>query len=484
MTLLLGLDLGTTNIKAVVADLSGNILAESSRQAEISLLPDSVALQDSFKIIGNSREAIRDAVSQVDSRRIASIGISSQGGAMQLLSPDNEPIGPVIGWMDKRGGPHDVEFTKKMGPRWLSQRIGRGRSGMAIGQILRLRQESPESIRSPNKIGFLGDVVTSSFCGRPATDATSLGLTMLYNPYKNEYDGDLLRELGIASEQLPELIDCRVPAGFLLPEIAGELGLTPGIPVSAAVHDQYAASLGVGAVLSGDIMFGAGTAWVLLAISDRIMPSPSDDVLLCTHIIPGLFGQILSLVNGGSAFRWGTELLALADRTRDEMDQLILSAPPGCSGLRFRPLLTSFDVLGVRPGTRGRLNGLQLYHDKTHLMRSIVEGLACELNRFLSILHDSGVIMKRLIMCGKAGESVVTPQILADIIDHPVHCVSYSGASALGAAMIAAGILDPTEPLRAISEKMATGNRIVEPGENRHFYRELKEEYITSLPTA
>ena len=482
MTLLLGLDIGTTNIKAVATDLDGTILAEHSRSVEIFHLPNSAVRQKASDIIAASLDVLRETAASVDAAQIKGIGISSQGGAMQLLEPDHTPVGDVISWLDMTGGAEDQAFTTRMGHDWLTSRIGRGRSGLAIGQILRLHNESPELLQPPRRVGFVGDVVTHALCGRSATDATSLGLTMLYNPYKKDYDPDLLRELRIDKSQLPELLEPHQPAGTLLPEVARQLGLSDNVFVSAPVHDQYAAALGTGTVHAGDVMFGAGTAWVLLAVSDRPVATATDDALFCTHLVPNLYGQIASLTNGGSSFQWAINLLGLQSLTPDEIDRLILDVPAGCDGLHFWPLLSSFDVAGLQPGTRGRLMGLQLYHGQAHVMRAVVEGLACELFRYLRFLHNSGITMKRLIMCGKAGSSIITPQILADVTDLPVMCASYSGASALGAAVLAAGILQPDEPLQHTAERMATPVREVLPGANCDFYRELRQEYLAALP--
>ncbi|MCL2624640.1 MAG: FGGY family carbohydrate kinase [Planctomycetaceae bacterium] len=482
MTLLLGLDIGTTNVKAVATDLDGTILAEHSRSVEIFHLPNSAVRQKMPDIIVASLDVLRETVTRVDASRVKAIGISSQGGAMQLLEPDHSPKGDVISWLDMTGGAEDQAFTTRKGHDWLASRIGRGRSGLAIGQILRLQNESPEFLQPPQRVGFVGDVVTHFLCGRSATDATSLGLTLLYNPYKKDYDSDLLTELKIDKSQLPELLVPQQPAGTLLPEVARQIGLSGDVLVSVPVHDQYAAALGTGAVHSGDVMFGAGTAWVLLAVSDRLVATATDDAFLCTHLVPHLYGQIVSLSNGGSSFQWAVNLLGLQSLIPDEIDRMILDVPAGCDGLHFWPLLSSFDVAGLQPGTRGRLMGLQLYHTQAHVMRAVVEGLACELFRYLRFLHNSGITMKRLIMCGKAGASVITPQILADVTDLPVMCASYSGASALGAAVLAAGILEPGESLQRIAERMAAPVREVLPGANREIYRRLRQEYLASLP--
>lgn len=482
MTLLLGLDIGTTNIKAVATDLDGTILAEHSRSVEIFHLPNSAVRQKASDIIAASFDVLRKTAASVDASRIKGIGISGQGGAMQLLEPDYSPIGDVISWLDMTGDAEDQAFTVRMGHDWLASRIGRRRSGFAIGQILRLHNESPELLQPPRRVGFVGDVVTHALCGRSATDATSLGLTLLYNPYMKDYDPEVLRELRIDKSQLPELLGPQHPAGTLLPEVARQLGLSDDVFVSAPIHDQYAAALGTGVVHGGDVMFGAGTAWVLLAVSDRPVATATDDAFLCTHLVPDLYGQIVSLTNGGSSFQWAIHLLGLQSLTPEEIDRMIYDVPAGCDGLHFRPLLASFDVAGLNPGTRGQLTGLRLYHGQAHVMRAVVEGLACELFRYLRFLNNSGIAIKRLIMCGKAGTGIITPQILANVTDLPVMCASYSGASALGAAVLAAGIMNPEEGLQHTAERMAASVREVLPDHDRDFYRQLRQEYLASLP--
>jgi len=482
MTLVLGLDLGTTNIKAVVTDLDGTVLAENSRSVSILHLPNSAVRQKSSEIIATALDVLREAVAKVDASQIQALGISSQGGAMQLLEPDCSPHGDVISWLDMTGAEEDQAFTMRKGCDWLSSRLGRGRSGLAIGQILRLQKESPMLVQAPRRIGFVGDVVAHALCGRSVTDATSLGLTSLYNPYKQDYDPDVLDELRIDKMQLPELLEPREPAGTLLPEVAKQIGLPQGVLVSVPVHDQYAAALGTGTVHPSDVMFGAGTTWVLLAISDSPVATVTDDAFLCTHLIPNIFGQIVSLSNGGSSFQWAINLLGLQSLSSEEIDRIILEVPAGCEGLHFWPLLSSFDVAGLQPGTRGRLMGLQLYHGQAHIMRSVVEGLACELFRYLRFMDHSGITMTRLIMCGKAGSSMITPQILADVTDLPVMCATYSGVSALGAAVLAAGLLEPKESLQHIAERMATPVREVLPGVHREFYQQFRQEYLAALP--
>ena len=114
-------------------------------------------------------------------------------------------------------------------------------------------------------------------------------------------------------------------------------------------------------------MFGAGTAWVLLAVTDRPAPPVLDDAYACTHVVDDLYGQLLSLGNGGTAFAWMLGLLGLEHELPDEIDRLMASVPAGSEGLCFWPLLVP-GAAGLEPGAKGRLLGLQLSHRRAHLL--------------------------------------------------------------------------------------------------------------------
>ena len=228
--LLLGLDLGTTNVKALVTDDTGRPLARG-------VVPNPVVPPSRWRGGAGYR---RNLASHANSDRpggagikpdgIKAIGISSQGGAMQLLDGRQRPLGPVISWLDQRGRPFDDQLTAELGQDWFVQRIAHGRAWLAIGQLLRLRQEQPQLLAAPHRIGFVGDIIVSRLCGRPAQDGTSAGLTLLYNPTSRAYDPDLLKRLGLSSRQLPALLAPQQPAGGLLPEIAAKPACAPASP--------------------------------------------------------------------------------------------------------------------------------------------------------------------------------------------------------------------------------------------------------------
>ena len=478
----LGLDLGTTNVKAVVVDRQGQRLAHAAVPIALHHCDNQGVEQDIEEIWGAVVEAVRRVCAIIDGRRVEAIGVSSQGGAMQFSDSQGRPVGRVISWLDPRGCPFDEAAVQQWGRAWLREHVYRGCAGLAIGQILRFRQQCPQRLDAGHRIGFVGDIIVSRLSGRAAQDGTSCGLTMLYNPEQRSYDQELLSRLGVSAGQLPELLSARETAGGLLATVSAATGLPAGIPVSAAIHDQYAAALGSGAVHKGTVMIGTGTAWVLLAIHDRLSAPVIDEAFVCHHVVDGVWGQILSLVNGGSSFAWALRLTGLDGAGHDEVESLLVSAAPGCGGLRCWPYLASGKVAGL-PGTPGGwLTGLQLQHGPAELLRSVVEGLGCELNRYLGFLRLADWPVDRLVLGGGAADSPTTAQILADITGVPLTRVSYRDTSLLGAAILARGLVEPGTSLENLADQMRPSCDSVCPGVNTSLYREQYRRYVESLP--
>jgi len=479
----LGLDLGTTNIKALLVGEGGRVLARASEPVGLIHTGEAGVEQDIEEIWAATLSALGWIGARRKRNRVEAIGVSSQGGALQLLSPGGQPMANVISWLDGRGRADDEALTRELGGDWFAHRIGHARSALSIGQLLRFRREAPEAFDGGFRIRFVGDVIVSRLCGRAAHDATSLSIAMLFNPWLHRADPDVLGRLGVREEQLPALLSPREAAGGLLGPVAQATGLPAGIPVSAAVHDQYASALGVGAVAPGDVMFGAGTAWVLLAAMERLAAPPAEGAFVCSHLVEGLYGQMLSLGNGGSAVDLALHLTGLRPKGGD-VDAILSGIPPGSDGLRFWPFLVPYGGVGLAAATSARLLGLRLDHRPAHVVRAAIEGLALELARYLGFLDRAGAQVHRLAMCGGAARSGLTPQIVANAAGLPVDCAAETDTSALGAAVLARGLVEPMAPLGELSRGAGKTLRSFEPDGDAGLYRDMLSEYLAALPKA
>ncbi len=477
--MLLGLDLGTTNVKALLVSLDGHVLAEGSAPVGLYHREGGVE-QDVEEIWQATLSAIRRAGEGLALGEVRAVGVSSQGAAMQLRDGSGRPLGPVISWMDARGQPFDAELTARLGQKWFAARLGHGRAGMAVGHVLRLRRQHPKLLAWPNRLGFVGDTIVGRLCGRAAHDASSLSIASLYNPSLRQADPELLEVLQLRPEQLPDLLSARQPAGTLTKEAAAATHLPAGVPVGPAVHDQYAAALGSGTLEAGEVMFGAGTAWVLLAMADHLMAPVVPAAWVCDHVVPERWGQMISLVFGGSVFRWALALTGQQGLSAAEIDERIESVPPGCEGLALWPFLTGEED-PTRPAA-GSLRSLRLSHGGAHLLRAAVEGLCLELARRIGWLVGSGCPVDRLIMCGGGARSRVTPQIVADVTARPVTLPAQPEISAFGAAVLARAMLEEGAALAELYRSMAAPTREVRPGPAADQYAEMLARYVIALP--
>jgi len=460
--MLLGIDLGTTNIKALVTDLAGRRLGEGTCAVRLFDLGDGGVEQDLEEIWQAALSAIRQAVAPVVAAEIQAVGVSSQGGALQMIDPQARPLGRVVSWLDQRGRPFDDALTAELGPQWFARRIGHARSGLAIGQLLRLRRQAPALVAPPNRIGFVGDLFVQRLCGEAGHDGTSCGLTCLYNPAQRDYDRDILERLRVTADQLPALISPRQSRGGLSPTLARQTGLRAGTPVSAAIHDQYAAALATGGVEPGTAVIGTGTAWVLLAVSDSPTRPVTDGAFVCHHVVEGLWGQIISLSYAGSLLARALERSGLEAQNAAELDRVLESAPPGSGGLQCR--LSGPGAAHLGAGAIERLLEAQRTHSPGQVVRAVLEGLAYELKRHIDLLRQTGLPLGQLLLSGRAAASRVTAQLLAAVTGLPLACADNCGGSPLGAAILARGLLEPARSLASLSREMIPAARRVEAG--------------------
>lgn len=471
----LGLDLGTTNIKALLVDDAGVVQAEGSAPVKLIHVDGGGIEQDIEDIWRATCAAIRKAGETGNLSNVRAVGVSSQGAAMQIRTRDGKCLGPVISWMDARGAGYAAQLDREKGAEWFIERTGHGAAGISVGHVLRLKAETPKLLDDEEIVGFVGDTIVQRLCGRAVHHGSSLSICGFYNPSNREADGDVLASTGLRASQWPGLASAREPAGSLTQDAARATSLPPGVPVSVAVHDQYAAALGCGALEPGDVMFGAGTAWVLLAVSDRLMRPAVPSAYVCDHVVPDRWGQMFSMVVGGSVFNGACAMAGLQDEDPARIDELIASTPAGCDGLIVLPFHDGYG--GYRRPGSGSLFGLKLGHGRGHLVRGALEGLCCELARQLAWLMESGWPVRRLIMCGGAARSKVTPRIVADVTGAEVVCPHQTNMSALGAAMLARGLVEPGMTLVALQAAMRSPVSTVVPGRSTDRYRALKQEY-------
>lgn len=395
----LGIDIGTSNIKTLLIDSGGCVVAKGSSSVGRYESDGLAVEQDIDEIFFAVCTAVKQITAKINDDRIISVGISSQGGAIVPLDKNSLPVCRVISWLDLRGEKYDKRLTEKLGREYFAAHTGHPKSIMFPGQFLRLKTESPEIFSRIKRWGFVGDVIVGMLTGRRVHDYTSLSIAGLLNPQMKKADPDLLHELGLAENQLPELAESYSIAGKIISEAAEQAGLCEGTKVSPAVHDQYAASIAADVIRDGDVMIATGTAWVILAACDKCIPPVVEGAFACPHLVKNLYGQMIPLGTGGSEIQRAMQKLGYENFSLKQVDDLL--------------------------------------RDLQSPVYEAVKKLAELTQKQFELLQDAGLSAKRIVLTGPAAESKITPNIIQKITGLEVKCFHEPAASAYGAALIA-----------------------------------------------
>ncbi|MCO6449815.1 MAG: xylulokinase [Caldilineales bacterium] len=436
---LLGIDLGTSSLKAVVADADGALRAVESREYPIHQLQPGWAEQD----VGDWERAMFAAVRGVLERsgvvpgQIAAIGLSGQMHGTVCIDGWDEALRPAIIWADRRSAAEVEEIEKRLGRGFLARETGNPlATGFMLPTWLWLREHEPETARRTAHLLLPKDYLRLRLTGEVGSEPSDASATGLFNPTQGDWSQPLMDALEIQSALLPPIFPSGSAAGRLVEHAARETGLLPGTPVVFGGGDQACQALGNGIIQPGNLSCTIGTGGQLLAPTVTPMPDPELRLHLYNHVEPGLFFSMGAILSAGLSLRWLRDNV-LAGLDYQELADLAATAPPGCEGLIFLPHLAGERTPHMDPNARGAFVGLTLRHTRAHLARAVMEGVVFALRQALDLMLDLGIPAERLVASGGGTAHPLWLQLQADIFDRPVYRTRTVEAAAVGAAMLA-----------------------------------------------
>ena len=437
-TAALGIDVGTTNVKVVLVDEPGSVVA-SAQRALRTHHDGEIGEQDAAALWS----AVEDAIGEVTSaapdraREVGAVGCCSQYSSIVPVDAAGLPVAPMVMWTDKRGTDHCWDILGDHGhafETWVDRHgIPPVGNGLALAHLLHLQRDRPEThaatatwlepmdyvnLRLTGTVGAnQGTMFMSQLC-----DNRTLGTT--------DYDPDLLAMTGLDADRLPPLLPLDAPVGPLSADVAERLGLPPDAVVYGGVNDTVAGAVATGALVDGRGGLSIGTTSVLLdAMADKAvdldhelltMPSPFPDTYLL-WAENGIGGRALEhvLVDVVHAVD------ALGDhQTADEfrqLDEALDSVTPGSDGLLFLPWLNGSLSPDSDPNARGGFINMSLQTGRAHMVRAVCEGVAHNLRWLLPHAESfTGTPMAEIAFLGGAARSRAWCQILADVLDRTI----------------------------------------------------------------
>jgi sugar (pentulose or hexulose) kinase len=315
--------------------------------------------------------------------------------------------------------------------------------------------------------------------GKAVIDITNAAIRLLPDTGTQSWDKKILGAIGISEAKLPEIMKTGEYIGSLTSEAAGELGLTEDVKVYSGAHDQYCASLGSGAVNAGDMFISTGTAWVIMAVSEK--PCFSDTwIAPCPHPSTGLYGNMISLSAVGNSYQWIRDTFA-PQTTYSELDKKAATRKGKNSNLFFVPWLSGAGYPVWKDKARGGFIGMDFDTGPFDMALAVMESAAFSVKNALGDFEKNGFTAGRIKLMGGAAKSPVWMELLADIVDMPVYKMNVTDSCALGAAFIAACGEKWFSNYAEAAKAAVTYEETTSDNENKQFYGEKYKNYLRLL---
>ena len=441
-----GIDVGSTNVKAALVGSRGEALAAVSRSLH-TVRQDRRAELDAAELWATVVAALGDLARAADGAGcgglgdVGAVGVCGQYSSIVAVDAELEPVAPLRLYLDTRGTARCREVLARE-PEALATWTERHPippvgGGLSLGHLLAFQLDEPEVHRRTRAYLEPVDFVTARLTGVvSATQASMFASQLVDNRQlgRTAYDPDLVRLAGVDPTRLPPLVAPGAAVGAVRADVAAATGLPPDAVVVAGITDSHAFALATGAAVPGRVGVAIGTTAVLLATTPHFGGTTEGDVLAMPGVEPGeylvwaengLAGRVVEQIL--TAFVHGTD--ALGDHAADDVfqgfDAALLASPPGAAGVRFLPWFAGSMAPVADPAMRGGFLGVSLDTRRVDLVRAVAEGVAHNIRWLLGpVSARAGVAATELVLAGGAARSPAWAQIVADVVGLPVHVLA------------------------------------------------------------
>ena len=485
MSHVLGLDVSTTATKAAVLDADGAVravgLAEYPYQTPRPLWSE----QDPRVWWGATVRAVGTALadSRLGGEDIEAVGLSGQMHGLVVLDERGEVLRPAILWNDQRTAAECDLIREMLGRERLIRVTGNDAlPGFTAPKLLWVRWNEPEVWSRIAHVLLPKDFVRLRLTGDHAVDRADGAGTLLFDLARRDWSSEIVQALGIDHAWLPKTFEGPEVTGVVSAEAAAATGLRAGTPVVAGGGDQAAAAVGVGSVEPGVLSLSLGTSGVVFATTEGPVIEPEGRLHAFCHSVPGRWHVMGVMLSAAGSLRWFRDALvpgigfdALVKEARD--------VPPGSDGLLFLPYLTGERTPYADPGARGAFVGLTVRHERAHLTRAILEGVAFGLRDSLELMRSAGTsASSETRATGGGSTSPLWRQILADVLQMPVATTSTTEGAAQGAALLAAVGSGWFATVEEACRELVEVTDVAEPSSDVEVYPEHYQRYRQLYP--
>ena len=459
-----GIDLGTSGVKAILLDEQGALLASHTEPLSVSR-PQPLWSEQEPQAWWQATDTAMQALGAKQSlRNVKALGLTGQMHGATLLDKQQRVLRPAILWNDGRSGEEcalleaNVERARAITGNLMMP-------GFTAPKLLWVRRHEPEVFRQTNKVLLPKDYLRLRMTGEFASDMSDAAGTMWLDVAKRDWSDLMLEACQLTRDHMPALFEGSEITGVLKKEIAEAWGM-PAVPVIAGGGDNAAGAVGVGMVESGQAMLSLGTSGVYFAVSDGFRAKPESAVHSFCHALPNRWHLMSVMLSAASCLDWAAKLTGL--NSVPALLEAAQSARDEAGVIWFLPYLSGERTPHNNPQAKGVFFGMTHQHGPAELARAVLEGVGYALADGMDAVHACGIEPQSVTLIGGGARSGYWRQMLADISGQTLdYRTGGDVGPALGAARLAQIALSPGQTLQQLLPQLPLEQQH-QPDDERH----------------
>lgn len=463
--LVLGIDIGTGGVRVLLVDATSGSVVDRADGAWPTSTPQlHWSEQDPELWWAATATAIRRIVDALDApSMIQAVSFAGQMHGLVLQDDANEVLRPAILWNDQRAIAECDEIHQRLGVDQCIKTTGKPMlTGFTAPTLLWVQNHEPDVASRIHRICLPKDYVRFRATGVHATDVTDASGTGWLDLRTRDWSPEICDALNIDPSWLPLVHESSALVGTIDASGAAATGLAAGTPVTAGAGDQAAAGLACGVVNDRLASVTIGTSGVVFAQTPQPTTDLSGTLHGFCHAVNDQWHVMGCMLAAGGSLQWWRDAIGIHEDFDALIDE-IESIPPGAEGLRFLPYLSGERAPHADPRASGAFLGLTMQHDRRHMTRAVLEGIAFGLKDMLELISASGHRIDVLRVAGGATRNPMWLQLLADVFQSRIETVNEPDATAFGAALLAsvgAGVYSSSEEA---ANELVTVTNTIEP---------------------
>ncbi|WP_078412560.1 gluconokinase [Priestia abyssalis] len=473
----IGLDIGTTSVKAVVFNIYGKVIAEIEKMITSYYPQQGWVEQNPIEIEQSAVQAVKDAVDQagIQNNELLTIGFSSAMHSLICVNAKGEPLSQALIWADGRSSGQAERLMQEEGIKLYSK------TGMPIHpmspfvKLLWMKEVEYEPYLKANYFMSIKEFLIQEWFGQRVIDYSMASATGLFNAKTLQWDEEILELVKINKEQLSKIVPPTECLTGIKNDVAEKMGISSEIPFVIGAADGQLANLGIGAISPGEVAVTVGTSGAIRQFTKGFQISDKHETFCYA------FTEEYSIIggptnNGGIALQWLKELLN-DQGNFDEFTAEAKRVAPGAEGILFLPYINGERAPLWNQQAKGNFYGLSVTHKKEHFIRAVLEGITFNLYQIGKSLENLAGAPQKIYVNGGLSRSPLWLQILADVFGKEVYVSESHHSAAWGAAWTALVAIGKVDSFEDIKKNIPMGQAIRPNEKNHEIYSTVYAKY-------